>query len=136
MLPNTENLDDLVLDFEEVQEKTKTFGIHKTDAKRMAGMVDDLKALEQHIYLTLRVDADKFIIYPYTYGIRTLDLFGKPYHYVMAVIPERIKEALITDDRIIDVSNFEFEIDTNRLTVRFVVYSIYGELEEETVVNY
>ena len=136
MLPNTENLDDLILDFEEVQEKTKTFGINKSDGKRIAGMIDGLKALEQHIYLTLSVEADQFIIYPYTYGIRTLDLFGKPYHYVMAIIPERIKEALLDDDRINDVSNFEFEIEANRLTVRFVVYSIYGELNEETVVNY
>jgi len=137
MLPNTENLDDLILDFEEeTQENTKTFGINKSDGKRMAGMIDGLKALEQHIYLTLSVEADQFIIYPYTYGIRTLDLFGKPYHYVMAVIPERITEALLSDDRINDVSDFEFEIKGNRLTVRFIVHSIYGELEEETVVYY
>jgi len=54
----------------------------------------------------------------------------------MAVIPERITEALLSDDRINDVSDFEFEIKGNRLTVRFIVHSIYGELEEETVVYY
>ena len=137
MLPNTENIDDLILDFlEDNQENTKTFGINKSSGTSMSGMIDGIKALEQHIYLTLSIEADRFIIYPYTYGIRTLDLFGKPHDYVMAIIPERIKEALLSDNRITDVSNFEFEVDTNRLTVHFTVYSIYGEVEGETVVNY
>ena len=137
MLPNIENTDDLVWDFEEdSQENTKTFGIRKSDGKRMAGMIDGLMALEQHIYLTLSTEADRFIIYPYTYGIRTLDLFGKSHDYVMALIPERIEEALLSDDRINSVSDFEFEIEANRLTVHFIVHSIYGDVEGETVVNY
>ena len=41
------------------------------------------------------------------------------------------------DDRIIDVSDFDFEVDKNKLTVKFVVYTIYGEnIEEEMEVAY
>lgn len=100
------------------------------------GKVDGLVALQQNIFLMLSTEADQYIIYPYTYGINTLDLIGKPSYYVMAVIPERITETLLSDDRITDVSDFEFEVNGNKLTVKFVVHSIYGEIEEETVVVY
>lgn len=139
MLPNTENIaniDDLVLDFEEAeQQKTKTFALNMKE-NIIAGDVDGVKALRQSIYLMLSIEADQYIIYPYTYGMNTLDLIGKPSHYVMAVIPERITELLISDDRITNVSDFEFEVDGRKLTVKFVVHSIYGEMEEETVVIY
>ena len=174
MLPNIENTDDLILDFEENEQfKTKTFRINvseqivsntiissilgklilgkcylgevyeKTETIErieqlyyINGMVDGLLALQQSILLMLSTEADQYIIYPYTYGITTLDLIGKPSHYVMAVIPERITETLLSDDRITDVSDFEFEVNGNKLTVKFVVHSIYGDIEEETVVIY
>lgn len=139
MLPNTENIaniDDLILEFEEAeQERTKTFSLNMA-GNIIVGNIDGLEALKQCIYIMLSVEADQHIIYPYTYGIQTLDLIGKPRHYVMAVIPERITETLLSDDRITDVSDFEFEIDGHKLTVKFVVHSIYGEMEEETVVIY
>lgn len=102
----------------------------------LSGTIDDLDALKQSIYLMLNIEADQFIIYPYTYGLRTLDLIGKPIYYVMAIIPERIKETLLFDDRITDVSDFEFEMNKNKLGVKFNVTTIYGNIEEETVVLY
>lgn len=136
MLPNIENTDDLIVQFEEnEQAKTQTFALNMKK-NIISGKVDGLVALQQSIYLMLNVESDQYLIYPYTYGINTLDLFGKPSYYVMAVIPERITETLLSDDRVTDVSDFEFEVNGNKLTVRFVVHSIYGEVEEETVVVY
>ena len=139
MLPNTENIeniDNLVLNFDaNEREKTKTFAIN-TNENIIVGNADGLNALRQSIYLMLNVEADQYIIYPYTYGMNTLDLIGKPRHYVMAVIPERITETLLNDDRITNVSDFEFEINGNKLTVKFTVQSIYGDVKEETVVIY
>lgn len=111
----------------------------QTDVREVnfiSGMIDGRAALEQSIYLMLSIEADHYIIYPYTYGIKTLDLIGKPMYYVMAIIPERIKETLLSDDRITDVTDFEFETAKNKLTVKFLVHSIYGEMEEETEVIY
>lgn len=136
MLPSFENTDDLTLDFEEdEQAKTRTFGL---DIKNNAigGMVDELNALRQSIYLMLNTEADQYIIYPYTYGVNTLDLIGKPHYYVAAVLPDRLKETLLSDDRITGVSDFEFEVETNKLHAKFIVHTIYGDIEEETVVIY
>lgn len=136
MLPEIANVDDLVSQFEETfQERTKTFYINTTN-NTVGGIIDEVMALEQSIYLLLNTEADQYIIYPYTYGITTLDLYGKPDYYVMAVIPNRIKDALLTDDRITDVTDFSFESEKNKLHVSFVVKTIYGEIDEEMAVIY
>ena len=163
MLPNIANVDDLVLNFEETERrKTQTYriipdnsestpailgelilGKSKLNITRInkstygiSGRVNGLTALQQNILLMLSTEADQYIIYPYTYGINTLDLIGKPSYYVMAVLPERIKKTLLSDDRILDVTDFEFETNRNKLGVKFIVHSIYGDLKEETAVIY
>lgn len=136
MLPNIENLGSLILNLEQNENlKTQTFGINLRQ-DTIGNKIDDIEAVRQSVYLLLSIEADQYIIYPYTYGIRTIDLFGKPSYYVMAVIPERIKEALFRDDRITDVSDFDFEVNGNKLAVKFIVHTIYGNIEEEMVVQY
>jgi hypothetical protein len=137
MLPQSENIDDLVSDFDEEElEKTETFAINISE-NIISGKVDELDALRQAIYLRLSIESDQHIIYPYTYGLQTLDLIGKPVYYVAAIIPDRIKETLLDDDRITDVTDFEFDVNKDKLTVKFVVHTIYGEtIDEETVVSY
>jgi hypothetical protein len=124
---NVENIDDLITEFEvDEQEKTQTFALNFSK-NTIGGIVDDLVALRQSIYLMLSVEADQFIIYPYTYGLMTIDLIGKPIYYVMAVLPTRIKETLLSDDRITDVTDFEFEMNKNKLMVKFLIHTIYGD---------
>lgn len=136
MPQNGENIDDLILDFEEdTKENTKTFGINLVD-NVIGGKIDGLDALKQSIYFLLNIEADQYIIYPYTYGIKTVDLIGEPYYYVLAVLPGRIKEALLSDDRITDVSDFEFEVNKQKVHVKFIAKTIYGDIDEETVVRF
>jgi hypothetical protein len=140
MLAEIDNLDELEFidetELEDKEEPTLTFAIN-TNENVIGGMIDDLEALKQSIYLTLNTEADQHIIYHWTYGLQTIDLIGKPSYYVMAVLPDRIKEALLDDDRITDVSEFEFKINNNKITVSFIVSTIYGEnIEEEMVVIY
>lgn len=136
MLPNTENLDDLIVEFgEEEQASTKTFAINMTE-NIMGGKIDELEALKQAIYLMLGIEADQYIIYPYTYALQKVDLIGKPSHYVMAVLPGRIKDTLLSDDRITDVHDFEFEVKRRTIHTKFIVDTIYGEVKSETVVMF
>lgn len=135
MLPITENIDNLILNVEnEEQENTQTFDLNLTK-NIIGGKIDGLEALRQSIYLRLSTEADQYIIYSYTYGINTLDLIGQPMYYVAAVLPDRIRETLLSDNRITDVSDFEFEVERNKLTTKFIVHTIYGDFEAEKVVN-
>lgn len=134
MLPVGVNTSDVFLENEE-QQNTQTFGI-TLPTNIIVSKIDGLDALRQSIYLKLSIEADQYIIYPYTYGIKLLDLFGMPSYYVVAVLPNRIKEALMDDDRITDISDFEFEVNKNKVYVKFVVHSIYGDTDIETAVTY
>lgn len=136
MLPDTGTISDIILAYEKQSSKTKTFNLNAQE-NIVSGLTDGLNALKQSIYLILNIESDQYIIYPYTYGFKTVDLIGKPSYYVSAVIPDRIKETLMTDNRITDVSDFEFETEGNKLHISFVVHTIYGEnLNTETVVTY
>jgi hypothetical protein len=136
MLPKSTQLEYRITDYERDTYGTKTFKLN-TDKNVIAGMTDGLESLKQSIYLRLNTEADQHIMYPYTYGLQTLDLIGKSVHYVMAVIQGRITETLLKDDRIINVTNFEFLRVRNALHVGFLVETVYGyKINAETVVNY
>ena len=55
--------------------------------------------------------------------------------YVTSEIKRRIKEALMQDDRIIDVNRFEFDRDREELHVYFNVISTEGEFESEVTIS-
>lgn len=98
---------------------------------RINGYIDDLESIEQAIYLILSTERYAYIIYSWDYGIELVDLFGKPMSYVMSELPRRIKEALTMDDRIDDVTNFEFEKDGKKLHTKFTVITKLGEINTE-----
>lgn len=102
---------------------------------RISGYVDGLEAVKQAVYLILGTERYKFNIYSWDYGVELVDLIGKPMPYVMSELPRRIKEALIQDDRIKDVVDFEFEINGKKLHTTFTVVAEVGNLNTELELN-
>jgi len=109
---------------------TKTHYINKNE-NFITGMTDGIEALKQAIYIMLRVERYQHIIYSWNYGIELKDLFGKPTTYVCAVLPSRIKDALIQDDRIQNVYDFVTSAKGNDVFVKFTIDSIFGAFEQE-----
>lgn len=63
-------------------------------------------------------------------------MFGQPTSFVCPEIERRITEALMQDDRILSVSNFEFSQPAKGvLAVSFVVQTVFGDLQAERRVN-
>ena len=61
--------------------------------------------------------------------IELKDLFGKPKNFCKSELKRRIKEALIQDERILDVNAFSFEDKKRReLAVTFTANTIYGDV--------
>lgn len=107
------------------------------ESNTIGGTCDGLEAMHQVICKILNTERYQHIIYSWNYGIELLDLYGEPTSYVCSELQERIKEALIQDDRINSVDDFEFDLTEKRtVKVTFTVHTIFGELEEEKVVNY
>ena len=134
MIPSTNNL--LTTEITVETQSSKNYKMHFNE-KIINGIADELEAMHQVIYKILNTERYQYIIYSWDYGIETLDLYGEPISYVCPEIERRITEALIQDDRIESVDNFEFDYsEKGKLLVKFCVHTIYGDLEEERAVNY
>lgn len=110
---------------------TKTYKVDSVN-KRIIGTIEYRDAVIQFIRKVLSTDKYAFEIYDWYYGNEILKLVGQPYDYVVARIPNIIREALLVDDRILEVRDFSFsrpKIDT--LVVVCYVDTTYGEIKYE-----
>lgn len=117
---------------------TQPSGQHRMDLdrNRILGTCDGLEAVKQTIFKILNTERYKHLIYSWNYGIELMDLFGQSPMYACPEIERRVKEALLQDDRITGVDNFEFDTSTKGVvSVTFTVRTLFGEVDEELVVN-
>lgn len=120
----------LTMNLEQTTYPTETYKI-VLDKDRINGLTDEVEALCQAIYLILNTERYQHIIYSWDYGVELFDLIGQQMSYVIAEVDRRITEALIQDDRILNVTNFQFEHTKRSLHVTFDVISIYGVIKTE-----
>ena len=99
------------------------------DRERVSGYTDGLEAMRQAVYLILATERYAFPIYSWNYGIELRDLFGQQTTYVIPELRRRITEALMQDDRITNVSDFQFEVVKNKVSTPFLVTTTKGEIE-------
>lgn len=105
------------------------------DKDRVSGHVDGVESVKQSIYLILSTERYAYPIYSWNYGVEVADLIGQPISYVIPELKRRIPEALLQDDRILSVDNFEFKLDKKKLHVKFVCTCEYGNIQVEKEVN-
>ena len=100
------------------------------------GFCDEKEAMKQTIFRILSTERYQNIIYSWNYGIETMDLYGKPTTYVVPELKRRITEALLVDDRITSVKDFDFDT-TQKGSVHayFTVVTIFGDVQSEKGVN-
>ena len=134
MIPSTNNI--LSYDLEMETERSVNYKMNiKQDI--INGTVDELEAMKQVIYKILNTERYQYIIYSWNYGIELMDLFGMPVIYVIPELERRITEALIQDERIESVDDFEFDSSEKRtVKASFTVHTIFGDVQTEKVVNY
>lgn len=131
MIPNSPMLAETI---REISHPGRTYKV-EIQKDRIMGYTDDLDAVAQAIYFILGTERYRYVIYSWDYGVELVDLIGKPMPYVMSEVPRRIREALMTDDRITDVVDFEFEKYRNSLHVSFTVTTVAGGIPIEMEVD-
>jgi len=111
-------------------------GHEVTFTKTITGTIDEVRAVEQAVFLILNVERYEWPIYSWNYGFEKKSLIGKPVAFCIPEIERRVKEALLQDDRITAVENFQFEVNKKKVLTTFTVISIFGpiftEMEVET----
>lgn len=100
------------------------------DTGRIAGMLDGLEAVKQFIIKTLGTGRWMHLIYPDSYGCEADNIIGKGFSagFTQTELIRAITEALIYDDRIQDVKDFEVTQEQDRLLVAFTVVTVYGNI--------
>lgn len=133
MIPSTTGF--LTQDFELEEIPSKTYKINLNDST-VRGYTDGLEAMHQVIYAIVNTERYQYPIYSWDYGIELMDLYGEPLSFVCPELERRITEALLCDDRIQGVDNFEFDISQKgQILASFTVHTVFGDIQAEKVVN-
>lgn len=123
-----------ILQINESTEPSNTFFID-FEKGRISGFIDEKEAVKQAIMLILNTERYKFLIYSWNYGAELEALIGTHPDIVEDEAERLISEALLQDDRITTVYDFEFSRNRDTLLVNFKVDSIYGDIDIETEVR-
>lgn len=111
-----------------------TYNINR-NTNRISGFIDGKDAIIQAIYLILQTERYESLIYNWYYGTELDELIGKNRDYVTSELKRIISEALLEDDRIRQVTNFNISYNEDRAIVTFLVESILGDITIEWEVN-
>lgn len=134
MIPSVSNL--MTTNLEVETQPSKNYKMHIQD-NIISGTCDGIEAMNQVIYKILNTERYKYPIYSWNYGVELSDLVGEPTSYVCAEAERKITEALTQDDRINDVSDFEFDTSNKHEVVcTFVVHTIFGDITSQKGVTY
>lgn len=122
--------------FESEEMSSKTYKLD-FENKTIRGFINGIDSVKQAIYKILNTERYEKLIYSFNYGVELNSLIGKDMEYVKGDIERRIKEALMQDDRILDVEDVEIvnEGDKDNITIRFNVITIFGDIPIEQEVK-
>lgn len=111
-----------------------TYNINR-NTNRISGYIDNKDAMIQAIYLILQTERYESMIYNWYYGVELDGLIGKEKDYVTSELKRVIREALIEDDRINEVSKFELTFNEDSVLIAFLVETNIGDITIEWEVN-
>lgn len=104
--------------------------------KRIMGSVDDLDSVVQAVVKVMNTERFAYEIYDDDYGSEFESLIGQEREFVMAVIEQRVEEAVTSDDRVSGISEFELTVIRNdSIGLKFTVQTIYGDFVYEGVIE-
>lgn len=132
MTPNTNNI--LLEGIEETEQTSKTYYLN-TEKNTISSFCDGIEAIKQTIYCILNTERFEHLIYSWNYGIELKHLIGENTTFVIPELERVITEALLQDTRIVEVNNFEFEVNNNTIVAKFNVITTMGEIKSEKVVS-
>ncbi len=121
---------------EEAQEApSKTYRLD-IERGRIVGTIDGIEAVRQAIQKAIITPRFKCLIYDNQYGSEieeTITAKDADENYVRATAEGFIKDALLPDSRIIDISDFEFDFANDAAHIKFTAETIFGQtdIEEE-----
>ncbi len=124
----------LEVDMKNNRMPSKTFYID-FESKKILGIIDDKKAIEQSILLALSTSRFKYLIFSWNYGEEINHLIGKPKDLARVEIPRLLHECLLVDDRISSIENIVITDIEEGLHVSFTAVTVHGDIPIESEVK-
>lgn len=112
---------------------TKTYFLD-FDTNRIGGFISGKEAIKQAILKIINTKRYAFEIYDWSYGSETDELIGKDMKTAEVFAEVYIEDALLNDDRIEKIENFEIKKGRNFIAVKFKVATVLGDIDIETEV--
>lgn len=134
MLP-LEIIDEEQMIMFEVEKQPSETYLLDFEKKKVLGIGDGIEAMRQAIYLALQTERFMYEIYSWDYGSELKDIIGSPADLVETKIKEAVIDALMQDDRILEVKDFEFTKKAGCITAFFTVVTDYGDISEGVTVD-
>ncbi|MFF2093720.1 DUF2634 domain-containing protein [Paenibacillus sp. NPDC058174] len=110
----------------ESQQTSRTYALNVAGG-RISGFVDGLDAVKQAVFKILQTERFEHFIYSFDYGFESMSLIGGAPGYMKSELKRRFQEALLQDDRITGVNDFEMTVEGDNALVTFQVQSDYGD---------
>ncbi|MED1760955.1 DUF2634 domain-containing protein [Bacillus subtilis] len=129
---------DDIEDDSEVIETSQTYKIDFENGRITNEMITGLEAIRQFVYLSLHTERYAYSVFSHDIGNGLQDILADNETtdaYKKMEIPRLIEEALIYDDRVSSVSDFEIEKQGDSFHVSFTVETDEGKLEIEEVLG-
>ena len=105
------------------------------ERKRIGSKIDNEEAIMQLVMKILYTERYAYVIYSSQYGVELDRLMGKDYDFIVSDLERTITEALLADDRILSVTDFQAnKIGIDKMEVSFTVNSIAGSVNINTEV--
>lgn len=126
MIPQNEVL---LEDLEEVPYANKTYRVN-FQTGRIEGNIDGLQAVIQAVIKMLNTERFAYEIYDDQYGNELESLIGKDYLFVKNDIKRVIEEALLVDDRIVSIEDFNINEEASTSDSLVVSFMVRTDTEE------
>lgn len=124
----------LTNNLEEITETSRSYRLDFNN-HRFVGVIDGLGAVKQTVHKILQTERFMYLIYEDDYGFESQGLIGSNPGYVQSELKRRIREALLQDDRITDITDFETLTQGDVVSVSFTVESIHGDYRTEVTAH-
>lgn len=130
MTPNVNSTLDIDI-VEQEQQPSLTWQLD-LNSGRIKGQIDGADAIRQAIEKILLTERYAYRIYSWNYGVELVFYIGKDTDFVMADAERSIRDALLQDDRILNIYNFKAEfVEKESVKVSFTVETTAGNFDYE-----
>ena len=125
ILPEINYLESGVQTFGDIS-PSKTFRIMFYD-KRFGEYIDENEAIGQSLLLNLMTERYSYSIFDRDYGVETADLIGSNFETIATVLPHRIRESLMIDDRVVSIDDITVEEVDDEVEVTVIVSTVFTD---------